>query len=114
MPLCGNPRKLLTRALDRERGVIAGAGFEGRRRHLTADSLPRPTRDDDRDAPPVLRGPAGVSCPVVQNDVTLAPASVIVGFGAKIADERLGAGLRQPPASPTRAQGRVPQRRVER
>ena len=40
--------------------------------------------------------PAGMGCPVGQNHVPLAPASLPVGLGALVADKGLGVGLRQP------------------
>ncbi len=44
-----------------------------------------------------MRGrPAGMSCPVGQNHVTLALASLPVGLAAMVADRGLGVGLRQP------------------
>ncbi len=60
------------------------------------------------------RRPPGMRCPVGQDHVTLALACLAVGLRVMVADERLGVGLRLPPASPTLARGRVPQRRVDR
>jgi len=37
-----------------------------------------------------------VGCPVGQNDVTLALASLSIGFAAVVADKGRGVGLRQP------------------
>ena len=42
------------------------------------------------------RRAAGVGCPVGQNHVTLALASLAIGLGAVVTDEGLGVGLRQP------------------
>ncbi len=53
-------------------------------------------RNDERDGPPVRRVPAGMGCPVGQDHVTFAPASLAVGLGAVLADKRLGVGLGQP------------------
>ena len=57
--------------------------------------MPGPLRHDERDPPPVRRGPALVRCPVGQDHVALALASLAIGLGAVIADWRLGVGLRQ-------------------
>ncbi len=44
----------------------------------------------------MLGRPAGMRCPIGQHHVTLAPASFLVSFGAMVADQGLGVGLRQP------------------
>ncbi len=41
-------------------------------RRIDANTFARHLRDDERDAPPVLRGPAGVGCPALQDQVTFA------------------------------------------
>ena len=58
--------------------------------------MPGALRHDERDAPPVRRLPAGVSCPVGQDHVALALAGLAVGHAAMVADQGLGVGLRQP------------------
>ncbi len=72
------------------------APLEHSRRRVDADSLARHPRHRERDAPPVRGRPAGVSCPVRQDYVTLAPASLAVGLGAMVADQGLSVGSRQP------------------
>ncbi len=57
--------------------------------------MPGHLRHNERDAPPVRRRPAGMSCPVGQDLVTLALASLAIDLGAVVADQRLGVGLRQ-------------------
>src|SRR5271165_6487335 len=52
-----------------------------------------PLRQNERDAPPVRRSPAGVGCPVRQDHVTLALASLAIGVAAVVADK---APLRRP------------------
>ncbi len=61
---------------------------------VAADRLACPLRHYERDAPPVLRGSAGMGCSVGQDHITLAPARLPVGLGAMVADKGLGAGLR--------------------
>jgi len=61
--------------------------FEHPCRDIEPDSLARHARHDERDPPPVRRRPAGVRCPVGQNHVTLAQASLSIGFGAVVADK---------------------------
>jgi len=77
-------------------GSIMRSSFEHPCRGIEPDSLARHARHDERDPPPVRRRPAGVRCPVGQNHVTLAQASLSIGFGAVVADKGLGVGLRQP------------------
>ena len=48
--------------------------------------MPGPLRHNERDAPPVRRRPAGVRCPVRQDHVTFALASLAIGLGAMVAD----------------------------
>ena len=62
------------------------APLEHPRRRVDADFLARHARHNERDAPPVRRRPAGVGCPVGQDHVTLALASLPIGFGAVVAD----------------------------
>ena len=69
-------------------------------RGIEPDPMPGPLRHDERDAPPMCGRPPGMSCPVRQNHVTLALASLPIGLGAMVAMEaRLGVGLRQPAGS---------------
>ena len=58
-----------------------------------AVSSPGALRDDERDPPPVRGCPAGMSCPVGENHVTLAPASFPIGVGAMVADKSLSVSL---------------------
>ena len=55
-------------------------------RGIQPDLSSRPLRHDKRDAPPVCGRPAGVGCPVGQDHVTLALASLPIGFGAVVAN----------------------------
>jgi hypothetical protein len=58
-------------------------------------------RHNERDPPPVLWRAAGMCCPVGQDHVMLAPASLPIGLGAMVADHQgLGIGLRQPAGFP--------------
>ena len=61
-----------------------------------ADLMPGLLRDDQRDAPPVRGRPAGMGCPIGQNHVTLAPASLGIGLAAMVVDQSLGVGVREP------------------
>ena len=65
-------------------------------RRRVDDALARHARHDQRDAPPVRGCPASVRCPVRQDHVTFALASLAIGLGAVVADKGLGVGLRQP------------------
>ena len=58
--------------------------------------MSRPVRHNKRNAPPVRGRPAGVGCPVGQDHVTLALASLPIGFDAVVAD--LGPRRRLAPA----------------
>ena len=79
------------------------APLEHPRCRVEAQSFARHARHDQRDAPPVRRRPAGVSCPVGQDHVALALASLAIGRAAVVADEGLGVGLRQPFGLPAAA-----------
>ncbi len=68
-------------SIGRKVGVGRHAG-----RRIEADALAHHARDDQRDAPPVRRRPAGVGCPVRQDHVTLALASLRLGLAAVVAD----------------------------
>ena len=56
------------------------------RRGIEPDLVSRPLRHNKRNAPQVRGRPAGVGCPVGQDHVTLALASLPIGFGAVVAD----------------------------
>ena len=103
----------------RPRASLAVTSGQGRRRPPCGSTcrarrfLPGLLRHDERDAPPVCGRPAGVGCPVGQDHVTLALASLAIGLGPVVADQGLGVGLRQPSsvlATPEPSEHRPPGR----
>jgi hypothetical protein len=56
------------------------APLEHPRRRVEADSLARHARHNERDSPPVLLGPGGVSRAICHNHVPLALASLTIGL----------------------------------
>ena len=45
--------------------------------------MPGPLRNDERDAPPVCGRPPGVGCPVREDHLALALASLSIGLGGR-------------------------------